>query len=367
MHRSFLIVSLLVAAGASGGGAAVAVPASPDKDGTVDVNGGFSWNGWTSRGFSNQQGVYAAGSTAAVYEIYTTVFTFKKCKHRPDERAIQSTSTQIPRNFDKGTLAGGGRGFSRGGSGFTHYNQGSDTLLNDSGRPVTNGGAFDDGNVILGFGVRVVDNAQFEAFDTTTTDLDARRATRWGGWRFFQFGLNNNGQTSFAPASTAGGTDGRVDWKGNSKPGDFVMSASLGAFRFTTQEITIRLKGSGPSAGGQLYIPGGFHGPMGGAVSYDFPMRTFGADVDGQVHAYQTFLDITAVQKLYGPDSVSEDSILDVGNRDKGLATEGVGPINLDDLMLCIYGYRDNHVVIPAIPRPPIRTVTAPNIDPGYD
>jgi len=141
-------------------------------DVTVDINGGYSWNGWTSRGFSNQAGIYAAGSTTAVYEIYTTVFTFKKCKHRVDGRAIQLNSDQVPRDFEKGKLAGGCKGF-------THYNQGDSKLQNASGRPVTNGGAFDDGNIILGIGVRVVNNAQFEAFDTTTTNPDARREKRW--------------------------------------------------------------------------------------------------------------------------------------------------------------------------------------------
>jgi hypothetical protein len=355
MYVPCVTMTLMLAAGVGGEQSC----SSPSPE-TIDINGGYSWNGWTSRGFSNQSGVWASGSTTAVYEIYTTIFTFDKSRHVPDSRAIQSTSTQIPRNFNKGTLGGNGKGF-------THYNQGDVTLQNDSGRAVTNGGAFDDGNIILGIGVRVVDNAQFEAFDTTTANLDARREKRWGGWRFFQFGLNNNGQTSYMPASTVGGTDSRVDWRGHSRPGDFVMSASPGAFRFTTQEISIRLLGDGPSAGGALYIPGGFHGPNGGAVSYDFPLRTFGADVDGQVHAYQTFLDITAIQKLYGPDSVSEDSIIDIGNRNKGLATEGVGPIDLDNLMLCINGYRDNQVVIPAVPRPQVRTVTAPHVDPGYD
>lgn len=359
MNVSSMLMSLMLAAGTSAGHAATG-DAAPPGVATVDINGGFSWNGWTSRGFSNQEGVYAAGSTGAVYEIYTTVFTFKKCDHRVDPRAIQINSGSIPGDFEKGRQATGCKGF-------THYNQGDPKLQNDSGRPVTNGGAFDDGNTILGIGVRVVDNAQFERLDTGTADLDARRENRWGGWRFFMFGLNNNGQTSFAPASTVGGADGRVEWRGHSNPGDFVMSASPGAFRFTTQEITIRMKGAGPTAGGQLYIPGGFHGPSGGGVSYDFPMRSFGADVDGQVHAFQTFLDVTAVQKLYGPDAASEDSILDIGDRDKGSNTEGVGSINLDTLMLCVNGYRDNQVVISAVPKPPARRVTAYPIGPGFD
>ncbi|MEY3230130.1 MAG: hypothetical protein RL689_217 [Planctomycetota bacterium] len=370
MNGSCLMMSLVLVAGTTA--AHAAAPHAPPTctvlpdDVTIDINGGFSWNGWTSRGFSNQAGVYAAGSTTAVYEIYTTVFTFKKCKHRVDERAIQINSDQIPRDFERGKLAGGC-------DGFTDYNQGDSSLQNGSGRPVTNGGAFDDGNIILGIGVRVVDNAQFEAFDTTTASADARRENRWGGWRFFKFGLNNDGQTSYEPASTVGGTDGRINSNSHANPGDFVMSASLGKFRFTTQEVTIRTTGAitpgvhASAASGLLYIPGGFHGPHGGAVSYDFPMRSFGADVDGQVHAYQTFLDITAVQKLYGPDSVSEDSILDIGGRDKGMSTAGVGPINLDNLVFCIYGYRDNQSVISIVPKPQVRTVTAPVIDPGYD
>lgn len=352
MYVSCVTMALMLAAGVGGEQSC----SSPSPE-TIDINGGYSWNGWTSRGFSNQSGVWASGSTTAVYEIYTTVFTFKKCKHRPDERAIQSSSTQIPRDFEKGKLASGCRGF-------THYNQGSDTLANSTGRPVESGGAFDDGNTILGIGVRVVDNAQFEAFDTTTVDLDARRENRWGGWRFFEVGLNNNGQTSYMPATTVGGADGRSSWENDAKPGDFIFSFSSGAFRFTSQEVTIR---TGIPASQRLYIPGGFHGPDGGGVSYDFPFRAFGADVDGQVHAYQMFVDITAMQKLYGPDSVSEDSILDIGNRNQGQSDKGIGPINLETAMLCINGYRNNQVVLPITPRPAVKVVQMPQIDPGYD
>jgi hypothetical protein len=42
----------------------------------VDINGGLSWNGWTSRGFSVQLGVYGSGGTSEVYEIYMTSFAF---------------------------------------------------------------------------------------------------------------------------------------------------------------------------------------------------------------------------------------------------------------------------------------------------
>ena len=63
--RAAIVGGVLAMASA---GAALAAP--------VDINGGTSWGGWTSKGQSNQLGVYAGGSENAVYEVYSTAFSF---------------------------------------------------------------------------------------------------------------------------------------------------------------------------------------------------------------------------------------------------------------------------------------------------
>ncbi|MDV7402275.1 hypothetical protein RZS08_63215, partial [Arthrospira platensis SPKY1] len=36
----------------------------------IDINGGTSWGGWDFRGQSTDEGIWAAGITSGVYEIY---------------------------------------------------------------------------------------------------------------------------------------------------------------------------------------------------------------------------------------------------------------------------------------------------------
>ena len=45
--------------------------------GIVDINGGTSWNGWTSVGNSRTAGVWVRGSTTRDYNIYSTLFTLE--------------------------------------------------------------------------------------------------------------------------------------------------------------------------------------------------------------------------------------------------------------------------------------------------
>jgi hypothetical protein len=40
----------------------------------IDINGGTSWAGWELRGNSNDQGIWASGSTTVNYQIYTATF-----------------------------------------------------------------------------------------------------------------------------------------------------------------------------------------------------------------------------------------------------------------------------------------------------
>ncbi len=45
--------------------------------GIVDINGGTSWNGWTSVGNSRTAGMWVKGSTARDYNIYSALFTLE--------------------------------------------------------------------------------------------------------------------------------------------------------------------------------------------------------------------------------------------------------------------------------------------------
>lgn len=45
--------------------------------GLVDINGGTSWNGWTSVGNSRTVGMWVKGSTARDYNIYSALFTLE--------------------------------------------------------------------------------------------------------------------------------------------------------------------------------------------------------------------------------------------------------------------------------------------------
>jgi hypothetical protein len=136
-------------------GAITGTPLSADSGmvtGNIDINGGYSWGGWSSRGLSNQLGVYSGGPTNRIYELYTTRFAFNSAVHTVDSRAIQTTDPSVPKGFAKGTF------FVNGATGYTNYNRGSTTLNNTTSRPVTTGGAFDNGNTIVGIGVRVTNN-----------------------------------------------------------------------------------------------------------------------------------------------------------------------------------------------------------------
>ncbi len=113
--------------------------AAPSHAQPVDINSGSSWSGWTIVGFSNQLGIYGSGSTTAVYEIYTTNFTFNN----------DSVS---------GSAVGGGP--TGGVTGF--------------GTGVFSTGAFANGNNILGIGVRVVSGGSITGFTPTVRfDLES--------------------------------------------------------------------------------------------------------------------------------------------------------------------------------------------------
>jgi len=106
----------------------------------VDINGGLSWNGWTSRGFSNQLGVYGSGGTSEVYEVYTTSFAFNKSSNTITGNPVQAVEPAAT-GFSSGRLA------------YTPF-----------GKVAVSAGAFADGNTILGVGVRVVSGGRVAGF-----------------------------------------------------------------------------------------------------------------------------------------------------------------------------------------------------------
>jgi hypothetical protein len=55
---------------------ALVSPATTGSASAADINGGSSWGGWTSAGQSTNLGIWAAGSTSGVYELYTTSFIY---------------------------------------------------------------------------------------------------------------------------------------------------------------------------------------------------------------------------------------------------------------------------------------------------
>jgi hypothetical protein len=121
----------------------------------VDINGGLSWNGWTSRGLSNQLGVYGSGGTSEVYEVYTTTFAFDKASNTITGNPVQAVEP-APTGFETGRIA------------YTPFGQ----------MPVS-AGAFANGNTILGVGVRVVSDGSIAGFKPT---LRRSRCSPSRGW-----------------------------------------------------------------------------------------------------------------------------------------------------------------------------------------
>lgn len=61
--------------------AAIAAAASLATAGDLDINGGASWNGWTSQGNSQDVGVYSTGSRTSDFNVYTSSFQYDSSVH----------------------------------------------------------------------------------------------------------------------------------------------------------------------------------------------------------------------------------------------------------------------------------------------
>jgi hypothetical protein len=128
-------------------GAAQAMP--------VDINGGTSWAGWELRGNSNDQGIWASGSTTVDYQIYTATFLLD---------AAQSAT-------------------------------GADTKIGGAPAGPMDLSGWNAGERILGVGIKAVSG--LGAFNPS---LD-----RWSNLPFINFDFGNG---CYNAASSVGGTDG---------------------------------------------------------------------------------------------------------------------------------------------------------------
>ncbi|MCO4097794.1 MAG: PEP-CTERM sorting domain-containing protein [Gemmatimonas sp.] len=180
-----------------------------------DINGGSSWSGWNLVGRSDQLGVYGAGSTATVYKVYRTLFSFMN-------------------NGVSGSPTGGGP--TGGATGF--------------GTGTFSSGAFANGNTVLGIGIECVGPCTLSK-PTIKFDLD---------------------NDSYAAASSVGGSDGRVNFSQWSKFRDFtVQFEPTDAWRggILTMQAGVGAGYVGTSNPQQIV------GSNGSGVSYDWPFRAF--------------------------------------------------------------------------------------------
>lgn len=222
--KAVIVGGLLAFAGAT----AIAAP--------IDINGGSSWGGWTSKGQSNQLGVYGSGSSTTLYEVYSTVFSFNN------------------NSVSGGAIGGGPTG---GATGF--------------GTGAFSTGAFANGNTILGIGVRAIGGTVSNFTPTVRFDLDA---------------------DSYQAATVVGAGDGRTSFTSWSEDGDFTVQFE-GAAGWRGGTLTMQA-GNGTANGGpnnQQQLVGGF----GSGLSYDWAFRAF-----AQSNSYQMFFDLDAMDALYG-------------------------------------------------------------------
>ena len=219
------------------------------------INGGSSWEGWTLRGASNQLGIYGSGSTEDVYKIYTTVFAFD------NSHAVSGSPV-------------GSAGFASG---------------------PKSGGAFANGNTILGIGIERKSGSPI-AVPTVKFDL---------------------GNDSYAAASSVGGEDGKTSISA-AHAGDFNVQCNYGN-TWRTENLAV-FDGLGE-----------FEELLGRDVAYDFAYRVFAVRnaQSNETSSYQLFFDLDAMQSLYG-----------AGNPGVGVGTFG------SELTIAINGLGSNVAVI---------------------
>jgi hypothetical protein len=226
--------------------------ASPVKAGFIDINGGSSWSGWSLRGKSNDLGVYGRGSTSNVFEIYTTVFSFNN-------------------NTVSGSPAGN--------SGFS-----------------STSGAFQNGNRILGVGIRHISGSISSS----------------EGLGIVRFDL---GKDSYKAAASVGGSDGRTSSTAYADAGDFNTQ-----FNGPGRAASALPVFYGPRATGSFFVS-----------SYTDPFRGFSRNIGASGATLQMFFDLTELSNAV-------------------VNTHQIGTIG-DDFALSIRGFGNTDVVV-AVPEP---------------
>lgn len=241
----------------------------------VSLNGGSSWIGWTSRGQSNQLGVYGSGTTTDVYEVYSTIFSF-------DNHSVDKTG---------GAVGGGPTG---GSTGF--------------GTGAFSTGAFANGNRILGIGVRRISGAALStSVQTIRFDLDG---------------------DSYRAATTVGGTDGRASFSQNSEYRDFTVQFGAGT-SWAGTSINVQANDPGPFNNGLLGGTNNQQTISFNGVSSDWPFRAFGL-----TDSYQSFFDLDAMHALYGSSNPfgKNSNFVGIGalnNPDLEISMNGLGGNNI--------------------------------------
>lgn len=236
---SALVSGSLIAAVVASSAAASTVP---------DINGGASWNGWTSAGQSDQVGVWGAtgGGNGTVYEIYQTVFRINPYQNR----------ATLGAGYQGGTTPSNGTGWP--------FGFGSNTRPYTPSDPSSGPGFFGWDNLIYGVGIRRVSGTGTMGTQTISFDI---------------------GNDSYAAASSVGGTDGRVSTSTYSQTGDLNYQASSG---YNGSSLGLQL-GTGTFYGG----PTNFQSYLSNAGA-DFALRAFGNGFNAQY-----FFDITAMNAYY--------------------------------------------------------------------
>ncbi|MFN9540075.1 MAG: PEP-CTERM sorting domain-containing protein, partial [Planctomycetota bacterium] len=207
------------------------------------------WTGWNYRGMANALGTYGSGTTSYDYGIYTTNFVFSN--QAKSGGAIGGGPT------------GGATGFASGGA--------------------WTAGAFTAGNFILGIGITSPTATDGNGIVTVKFDLDS---------------------DSYQPASTVGGTDGRTSYTDFSEFKDYTIQFWTHS-DWRGQTVNVQA-GNGTFYGGTSNtqtIPGGNTG-------YDYPFRAFRSTAGG---SWQLFVDVTAMQAIYGPSGAGWAGIGNMG------------------------------------------------------
>jgi hypothetical protein len=222
------------------------IPSRTASASPIVVDGGSSWVGWALRGNSRDVGIWRAGSTTRNYDLYTTVFYFDN--NQITGNPVQVKAPSAPSGFNQGTFSQG---------------------------------AFTNGNVILGIGLKMKDNNSSAI-----------------GQTFLNFGIGTN---NYQAASSLGGTDGRTDNVVWGHTGDFAMqmSAPSGGTGPTNLSAMTTNGTAYLGTGTSSNLPGG----IGSGVSYDYAARMFRQSSAGG--SIQFLFDLSAMQALYGPGSPS--------------------------------------------------------------